>query len=1020
MAKTQDFVIGRDIVLAELEPLTDLLASLPHKVQFGPRNLVGHVWDKTKEHGVKNLFHALRDRAHDNFKSLKVEYTCLDTSFDAIVLGTNLGIIFLFDRTCKKLSRLPSEVTHEPARCVQLLPAHSYAAVGFDSGLITIFSFVLASQGFGKPQTMHVSGAHNSPVTCLEWSPDGELLYSGDVAGKVYVTVTKVQEGLTQTAMSLQEPSPIVQLSFSWSSLLISSEKRTILWDFRNEKVIQVGQKERKSPGQFGAMFYPPSRGAPEDKSQPSVYTSRPGLRLWTADVSGKVSATLMYKGLTNESPPGITILNPPPPCVAKPSTDHQPQFGPLRLFHGQFFVTWDVSRLWVLDTSPCALVGYHGNLGDVVDVSTSGHEIYVLQRGGDRMLIKLCLIPKLSNPLLDVVALLEHSYKSEEEDNVIKKEAESSKHGKPISKEKTAESVCDRTADSSTTEMLETVKEIDPFKKYQDIRHQDFGDIVFRKQKRSKKKANKDPSSKEVLNSPEEVKVQPATIDVSPSPASHDKHEASDLPDGPDPSVNRWSSISSDFDSVDKCSESSSGQNQDSEGEGEEASAEVHLMVVHVTQNGRQEKHFGEIVNCGAGIMLPDSRNGDEVVAPQASCVTCVTDVAGDVMSELLSASPPSAAVSDDTLSPQNSVCMNSVSLSTSTLIERDRGTEDTTFSPERSYQADHLPKIYSDTPVNISDATISDSSVEKSHLYKSRVGDSSTSALSSLPRRPSSDILTDSEGTPPVSLDSEGAEELSDTASWPWPLSKRTMIDLEIVSPEDVPPLEGSFSSTSSGSSLSRSPGSTKIGLRLLADSWADYSPPGQGYVQFVAVSDMHIWCVTSYDHIYYCPTHFSVVTWTQLRGSARMISVNNAGDVIWCIDKKNCAFARIEISTNHLTGKRWQPVEKNMRHLAVDNASVWGIKLNGDVFVRTDVSREHPTGKGWRTISVDTKFMQVSCFDGLAWFLDSANHIHVYKGANTSRPSENGNWEILPGCTINTKFPFKRESRFFTCKI
>lgn len=41
---------------------------------------------------------------------------------------------------------------------------------------------------------MHVSGAHNSPVTCLEWSPDGELLHSGDVLGKVYVTVIKFQE----------------------------------------------------------------------------------------------------------------------------------------------------------------------------------------------------------------------------------------------------------------------------------------------------------------------------------------------------------------------------------------------------------------------------------------------------------------------------------------------------------------------------------------------------------------------------------------------------------------------------------------------------------------------------------------------------------------------------------------------------------------------------------------------------------------------------------------------------------
>ena len=41
---------------------------------------------------------------------------------------------------------------------------------------------------------MHVSGAHNSPVTCLEWSPDGELLYSGDEQGRVYVTVIKLYE----------------------------------------------------------------------------------------------------------------------------------------------------------------------------------------------------------------------------------------------------------------------------------------------------------------------------------------------------------------------------------------------------------------------------------------------------------------------------------------------------------------------------------------------------------------------------------------------------------------------------------------------------------------------------------------------------------------------------------------------------------------------------------------------------------------------------------------------------------
>ena len=49
------------------------------------------------------------------------------------------------------------QVTHEKAKCIRLLPAHSYAAVGFNSGLITVFAFVLASQGFGKVRFMSLS-----------------------------------------------------------------------------------------------------------------------------------------------------------------------------------------------------------------------------------------------------------------------------------------------------------------------------------------------------------------------------------------------------------------------------------------------------------------------------------------------------------------------------------------------------------------------------------------------------------------------------------------------------------------------------------------------------------------------------------------------------------------------------------------------------------------------------------------------------------------------------------------------
>ncbi|KAJ7374254.1 hypothetical protein OS493_007334 [Desmophyllum pertusum] len=81
--------------------------------------------------------------------------------------------------------------------------------------------------------------------------------------------------------------------------------------------------------------------------------------------------------------------------------------------------------------------------------------------------------------------------------------------------------------------------------------------------------------------------------------PATDNSH--TDSPDPPDPELNRLSDISSDFDSADR----SSGTKPRLREEGEDASAQPHLMVVHVTQEGAQEKHS---------------------VHDDVSCATCVT----------------------------------------------------------------------------------------------------------------------------------------------------------------------------------------------------------------------------------------------------------------------------------------------------------------------------------------------------------------------------------------------------------
>jgi len=40
------------------------------------------------------------------------------------------------------------------------------------------------------------------------------------------------------------------------------------------------------------------------DESQPVIYATRPGLRVWSCDITGKVNATYMYKDLLGNAKP--------------------------------------------------------------------------------------------------------------------------------------------------------------------------------------------------------------------------------------------------------------------------------------------------------------------------------------------------------------------------------------------------------------------------------------------------------------------------------------------------------------------------------------------------------------------------------------------------------------------------------------------------------------------------------------------------------------------------------------------
>lgn len=331
------------------------------------------------------------------------------------------------------------------------------------------------------------------------------------------------------------------------------------------------------------------------------------------------------------------------------------------------------------------------------------------------------------------------------------------------------------------------------------------------------------------------------------------------------------------------------------------------------------------------------------------------------------------------------NMICVNKLTQSNDSILD---GHDYYASNPEMSrLDFNSLPQIYSTTPLNISDMSLSDASYDRSLTSQGRNQQFSHDSLPSKPEDcPSSEeeSRTDSSHeTPPLCLDADGGEELDDTSLWT--NSSQTLSELDYASLDFFRSIERTY--TSQISRESKTSQTSANHMHLLVDSWSDVRPPSVGYVISLDVSDLHIWCVTGYESIFYCPTHYEAISWTQLEGQARMISVNNSGDVIWCVDGKNNAFARKGIREGNLIGNQWLIVEKNIKYVAVDDTAVWGIMLNGDVFVRIEVSKERPGGKTGKTIAVGTDFVQASCLDGLVWFVDSKSIVHVYKGIYTN---------------------------------
>ncbi|CAH1994895.1 unnamed protein product [Acanthoscelides obtectus] len=359
-------------MIREWAPLADLFAKLPSKTQSGIFNQ-------------------------------EIKLTCVDILPEFIALGTNIGIVYWYDRKKKDMQRLRNENPNVPLTSLKILSTVDYmVACGNNLGNVSIFQ-IPKSHPESIPENLKpknkqverytVTELHKAPISALEWSKNGMKLFSGDKNGCVVLTEIDFYMHISKSSEILNETYEVVQLSYNQQRLLVSTTYRSIICQqLEKWKVSQVGKKDRKVLGKFGGLIFQQGYKI----SDTYLYCMRPGLRIWIADVEGNVQKTLLFKELLTKECPEVPILNPISKNALSMKPHKEPSFGIILPFSDNLFVTYSNDVVYILDPQEMTVLSTINHLRSVLHVATHKHEIFILEE--DRSLIRISHTPEPAN----------------------------------------------------------------------------------------------------------------------------------------------------------------------------------------------------------------------------------------------------------------------------------------------------------------------------------------------------------------------------------------------------------------------------------------------------------------------------------------------------------------------------------------------------------------------------------------------------------------------------------------------
>lgn len=334
------------VFLKEFAPLTHLLSQIPQHAQRG-------------------------------LSKIDVKLTCLDVIAEYIAIGSNVGVVFLFDRTKNTVTRLKCAEMLDAITSISLVSSVDFMlGVGCQSGLCVAYQIPMTGKQ-SKMEKYIIQDIHRAPVTCVCWSPNAMKFYSGDARGCVTCTEIDYEQHLCRSKEVHKEEHPVIQLDYVPQSLLISTTKRTVICHCTKEsaKVVQLGNHERKSNSNFGACFAPPQSYG---ERQVTVWACRPGMRLWKGTPDGVVLETLLLRDSLKQEYFRPQMLSLPKESYLEKLPDSQ--FGLLKPYRKRLLLTWSSETFFVVDPAVRSFVVVCPGFVNITDIAICEEEIFVLQ----------------------------------------------------------------------------------------------------------------------------------------------------------------------------------------------------------------------------------------------------------------------------------------------------------------------------------------------------------------------------------------------------------------------------------------------------------------------------------------------------------------------------------------------------------------------------------------------------------------------------------------------------------------